>query len=74
MKREGLLNRRIIFKLRGMDPLDATILKQDEGGYWVRGGTLFSHLDPSNCSLPDNDVRYLEFARIEWLRAPRERP
>jgi hypothetical protein len=23
--------------------------------------------------VPDNDVRYLEFSRIEWLRATRQR-
>ncbi len=73
MKRDSLLNRRVIFKLHGMDPLDSTILKRDEAGYWVRGGTLAPLLDQSNCSLPDNDVRYLEFTRIQWLRAPRQR-
>ena len=73
MKHERLLNRRVIFKLHGMDPLDATVLKQDETGYWIRGGTLAGQLDQSNCSLPESDVRYLEFSRIEWLRAPRQR-
>jgi hypothetical protein len=73
MKRDPLLNRRVIFKLHGLDPLDSTILKRDETGYWIRGGTLAPHLDPSQCSLPENDVRYLEFNRIEWLRAPRQR-
>lgn len=73
MKRDSLLNRRVIFKLHGMDPLDSTVLKRDEAGYWIRGGTLAPHLDQSNCSLPENDVRYLEFSRIEWLRAPRQR-
>jgi hypothetical protein len=73
MKPAPLLNRRVIFKLHGMDPLDSTILKQDETGYWIRGGTLAGQLDQSNCSLPDNDVRYLEFTRIEWLRAARQR-
>jgi hypothetical protein len=73
MKLDPLLNRRVIFKLHGMDPLDATILKQDATGYWIRGGTLASRLDQSNCS-EDNDVRFLEFTRIEWLRAPRQRP
>ena len=72
MKLHPLLNRRVIFKLHGMDPLDSTILKQDDAGYWIRGGTLAPHLDQSNCSLPDSDVRYLEFARIEWLRAARQ--
>ena len=71
MKRNPLLNRRVVFKLHGMDPLDTTILKQDDTGYWIRGGTLAPHLDQSNCSLPDSDVRYLEFTRIEWLRAAR---
>ena len=74
MKRDGLLNRRVIFKLHGMDPLDSTILKQDETGYWIRGGTLAPKLAHSNCSLPESDVRYLEFSRIEWLRATRARP
>jgi hypothetical protein len=73
MKREPLLNRRVIFKLHGMDPLDSTILKQDATGYWIRGGTLALQLEPFNCSRPESDVRYLEFTRIEWLRAPRQR-
>jgi hypothetical protein len=73
MKRDPLLNRRVIFKLHGMDPLDSTILKRDETGYWIRGGTLPPQLDRANCSLPENDVRYLEFSRIEWLRATRQR-
>ena len=73
MKRHPLLNRRVIFKLRGLDPLDSTILKQDDAGYWIRGGTLAPHLDQSKCAVPDNDVRYLEFSRIEWLRAARQR-
>lgn len=71
MKRDRLLNRRVIFKLHGMDPLDSTILKQDETGYWICGGTLAPQLGQSNCSLPESDVRYLEFTRIEWLRATR---
>ena len=45
MKRNPLLNRRVVFKLQGMDPLDTTILKQDDTGYWIRGGTLAPHLD-----------------------------
>ena len=73
MKRDRLLNRRVVFKLHGMDPLDATILKEDETGYWIRGGTLAGQLDRSNCSLPESDVRFLEFNRIEWMRAPRQR-
>jgi len=74
MKRKPLLNCRVIFKLHGMDPLDSTILKQDETGYWIRGGTLAPQLVPTNCSQPESDVRYLEFTRIEWLRAARPRP
>jgi hypothetical protein len=73
MKPDPLLNRRVIFKLHGMDPHDSTILKQDATGYWIRGGTLAPHLNQSNCSLPESDVRYLEFTRIEWLRASRQR-
>ena len=74
MKLDPLLNRRVIIKLHGMDPLDSTILKQDETGYWIRGGALAPHLNQSNCSQPESDVRYLEFTRIEWLRAARQRP
>ena len=73
MKPDRLLNRRVIFKLHGMDALDATILEQDATGYWIRGGTLAGRLDQSNCSMPESDVRYLEFSRIEWLRTPRQR-
>jgi hypothetical protein len=73
MKLDPLLNRRVIIKLHGMDPLDSTILEQDATGYWIRGGTLVPHLDQSNCSVLDNEVRYLEFTRIQWLRATRKR-
>jgi hypothetical protein len=73
MKPAPLLNRRVIFKLHGMDPLDSTILKQDATGYWIRGGTLAPQLDQSNCSLPENDVRFLDFNRIEWVRITRQR-
>jgi hypothetical protein len=73
MKSDRVLNRRVIFKLHGMDPLDATVLKQDATGYWIRGGTLAGKLDESRCSLPESDVRYLEFCQIEWMRAPRGR-
>jgi hypothetical protein len=73
MKLDPLLNRRVIFKLHGKEPLDSTIIKKDEAGYWIRGGTLPQHLDDTNCSLPENDVRYLEFTRIEWMRALRNR-
>ena len=45
MKRAVFLNRRVVFKLHGMDPLDATVLRQDETGYWIRGGTLAEKLD-----------------------------
>jgi hypothetical protein len=72
MKQQPLLNCRVIFKLHGMNPLDSTILKQDENGYWIRGGTLPPRLEQNNCSRPDSDVRYLEFSRIEWLRAARK--
>lgn len=73
MKPTPLLNRRVVFKLHGMDPLHSTILKQDATGYWIRGGNLPAQLDDTACSLPGNDVRYLEFTRIEWLRATRQK-
>jgi hypothetical protein len=73
MKRDPFLNRRVIFKLHGLEPLDSTILNRDETGYWIRGGALPTELGPANCSLPESDVRYLEFTRIEWLRAARQR-
>ncbi len=74
MKFQAPLNRRVIFKLHGLDPLDSTILKKDTTGYWIRGGTLSPRLEHAHCSLPENHVRYLEFSRIEWLRAVRQRP
>lgn len=74
MKPDPLLNRRVVFKLHGLDPLHSTILKRDETGYWIRGGTLAPRIDGSNCAVPESDVRYLEFTRIEWLRAARQRP
>ena len=73
MKRGCLLNRLVVFKLRGMDPLDATILKEDETGYWVRSAALAGHIDQTTCSVPESDVRYLEFSGIEWVHATRRR-
>jgi len=70
MKLDPLINRRVIFKLRGHDTtMDATILRYDENGYWVKGGTLTEFLSDSGVSEPSNDVRYLEFAKIEWFKA-----
>jgi hypothetical protein len=71
MKRTVLANRRVIFKLHGMEPLNATVLKQDETGYWVRSANVAERLEQPNCSMPDSDVRYLEFSKIEWLRTIR---
>jgi hypothetical protein len=73
MKRTSLVNRRVVFKLRGLEPLDATVLRQDDAGYWIRGGALIAQMDQSNCALPESDVRYLEFSKIEWLRTARQR-
>ena len=73
MKRESLLDRRVVFKLSGMEPLDAVVLKQDESGYWIRCEGLAARFDASSGSLTESDVRYLEFSRIEWIRARRQR-
>lgn len=72
MKPASLLNRRVIFKLHGMNPFASTVLQNDETGYWIRGA-LLPNLDQSNCSMPESDVRHLEFTRIQWLRLPRDR-
>jgi hypothetical protein len=70
MKIDPLINRRVIFKLRGHDTtMDATILRYDENGYWIRGGTLANYLTENPVSEPSNDVRYLEFVKIEWSKA-----
>jgi hypothetical protein len=66
MNLDPLINRRVIFKVRGHD---ATILRYDENGYWLKGGTLAEFLSDSGVSEPSNDVRYLEFAKIEWFKA-----
>lgn len=68
MRLDPLINRRVIFKLRGHDtPMDTTILRYDENGYWTEGGTLAEcH---SDSSVSENDVRYLEFAKLEWFKA-----
>jgi hypothetical protein len=70
MRLDPLINRRVIFKLRGHDtPMDATILRYDENGYWTKGGTFAEFLSDSSVSEQSNDVRYLEFAKIEWFKA-----
>lgn len=69
MKLDPLINRRVIFKLHGCDKtMDATILRYDESGYWIKGGTLAEFLG-DGVSEPSNDVRYLEFGKIQWLKA-----
>ena len=73
IKLDPLTNQRVIFKLRGlMSTMDATILSYDENGYWIRGGSLAAYLTDADVSDPQNDVRYLEIGRIEWLRAAPE--
>jgi len=64
------MNRRVVFKLIGHDmTFDATILRYDATGYWIRGGTLAGFLSQTPVSDPSNYVRYIGFAQIEWLRA-----
>jgi len=70
MKLDPLINRRVIFKLCGHNTtMDTTILGYDANGYWIRGGTIAEFLSESTVSEPSNDVRYLEFAKIEWFKA-----
>ena len=70
MKLDPLINRRVVFKVIGHDmTFDATILRYDATGYWIRGGTLAGFLSQTPVSDPSNDLRYIEFAQIEWLRA-----
>jgi hypothetical protein len=70
MKLDPLINRCVIFKLRSHNTtMDATMLRYDANGYWIRGGTLAEFLRESPVSEPSNDVRYLEFAKIEWFKA-----
>ena len=70
MNLDPLINRRVIFKLHGHDAtMDATILRYDENGYRIKGGTLTEFLNASGVSELSNDVRYLEFAKIEWFKA-----
>jgi len=70
VKLDPLINRRVVFKLFGHDvTLDVTIPRYDANGYWIRGGTVAGFLSQTSVSDPLNDVRYLEFAKIEWLRA-----
>lgn len=69
MQLDPLLNQRVVFKIRGHDAImDATILRFDANGYWIRGGTLAEFLSQSPVSEPSNDVRYIETNRIEWLQ------
>ena len=67
------MDRSVVFKLCGMEPLDAVVLKQDEAGYWIRCAAFAGKLDEASGSLTESDVRYLEFSRIEWIRARRQR-
>jgi hypothetical protein len=69
IKLDPLINRQVIFKLRGQKPMDATILGFDDAGYWVRGGELAKYLAKASSSDHQNEVQFLEFTRIEWLQA-----
>jgi hypothetical protein len=69
MQLDPLLNQRVVFKIHGHDTImDATILRFDANGYWIRGGTLAEFLSQSPVSEPSNDVRYIETNRIQWLQ------
>jgi len=61
MKPDRLLNRAWFSKLHGMDPLDATILKQDEPATGFAAERWQVNWTKPMCSLPESDVRYLEF-------------
>src|SRR2546429_3159903 len=41
------VNQRVIFKLLGQDPMETTIIAYEDGGYWVKGGTLVEYLKRS---------------------------
>jgi hypothetical protein len=64
IKLDPLINRLVIFKLRGQEPMEATIIGFDDSGYWIRGGALALFLSGS-----ENEVCYLEFSKIESFRA-----
>lgn len=48
--------------------MEATILRYDDAGYWIKGGTLAERLKRTEVSDSQSDVRYLEIRRIEWLQ------
>ena len=56
MNLDPLINRRVIFKSRGHDAtMDAMILRYDENGYWIKGGTLAEFLSDSGVSESSRD-------------------
>jgi len=68
MKLDPLVDRLVTFKLKDRaETLDGTIRAFDEHGYWVEGGTIAAHLPLGDDK--DSAVRYLEFNKIQWLKA-----
>jgi hypothetical protein len=49
--------------------MDATILSFDNSGYWIKGGNLAAFLTNSGMSQTASDISYVEFTKIEWLKA-----
>lgn len=68
LRLDPLLKRRVNFKLRRQESvMDATVLRSDATGYWIKGGSLADFLAQTDNPSPHPDVHFLAFAKIEWL-------
>jgi hypothetical protein len=61
-------NPRVIFKLFGQAPMQATLLHRNRGGFWIQGGKLAEFLGGCDCSGVEVDVCFVSANRVEWYK------
>jgi hypothetical protein len=61
-------NARVIFKLFGQAPMQATLLHRNRGGFWIQGGKLAQFLGGCDYSGVEVDVCFLSANKVEWYK------
>lgn len=62
-------NARVVFKLFGQPPMQATLLSRNRGGFWIQGGKLAEFLGGCDYSGVEVDVCFLSANKVEWYKA-----
>jgi hypothetical protein len=62
-------NARVVFKLFGQAPMQATLLSRNRAGFWIQGGKLAEFLGGCDYSGVEVDVCFLSANKVEWYKA-----